>query len=86
MTGGTWITFDELDPAPKTRRWQVTNRATSEALGTISWFGRWRKYAFHPAPGMVFEEVCLRDIAEFCAVRTAEHRAAAKERRATTST
>lgn len=43
-------------------------------LGTIKWFGRWRKYAFYPEAGCLFEETCLRDIAEFCEQETKAQR------------
>ena len=32
-------------------------------LGTIKWFGRWRKYAFHVEPDCIFEQGCLEEIA-----------------------
>ena len=72
---GTHIQFRYLGPSPsgKTHLWSV---ATEEglSLGTVRWFARWRKYCFYPESGCVFEEVCLRDIAEFVAARTEEHR------------
>lgn len=47
----------------------------ADMLGTISWFGRWRTYAFDPWPGTTFEKTCLRDIADFCERLTKEHNA-----------
>lgn len=72
-TEGTWITFVEIDPAPKTKRWSVVNKNTMETLGTVSWFGRWRRYAFTPMENTVFEQDCLRDIADFCVNQTQQH-------------
>jgi hypothetical protein len=43
-------------------------------LGWVAWFSRWRKYAFYPKPETVYEEDCLRDIAEFCEAKTKEHK------------
>ena len=66
-TEGKYIDFrlHALSPSGKTKIWKVQNRENLTILGTISWFGRWRKYVFEPKPDMVFEETCLRDIAQF---------------------
>lgn len=71
---GTWIRFvaEGVTRTGKTECWTVMSR---DGLGHVRWFGRWRKYAFFPAEGAVFEEVCLREIANFCQARTKEHRA-----------
>ena len=50
-------------------------------LGTIRWFGRWRKYCFFPASETVYEETCLGEIAEFCVRETKNHRLKKKEER-----
>lgn len=57
----------------KTLCWDVMSDA-GERLGGISWFARWRKYAFFPAHGSIYEEVCLREIAFFINERTTEHK------------
>ena len=78
---GTHIYFHPvpLDPKKKTRRWWVCNKYVNfDVLADIAWFSRWRKYAMYPAPESVFEEVCLREIADFCEARTKEHREAAR--------
>lgn len=79
---GTHIVFDEADqgsrgPARKTKVWLVKTRETEllgTPLGTVRWFGRWRKYCFFPFADTVYEEVCLREIAEFIVDRTKDHR------------
>lgn len=51
-----------------TQVWLVFTKATDQMgtlIGTVKWFGRWRKYAFFPEPNMVFEEVCMGEISEF---------------------
>lgn len=66
-----WIKFEDAGASPsgKTRCWLVlTNRGGW--LGDVKWFGRWRRYAFFPAPETVFERTCLRDIANFCDAQT----------------
>lgn len=49
----------------KTKIWKVESYE-EEVLGEISWFGRWRRYAFQPGPFTIFEYDCLRKIADFC--------------------
>jgi hypothetical protein len=63
---GVWVMFS-LAPNqnPKTQVWDVKTKDESIPLGQIKWFGRWRKYAFFPFEDTVYENICLRDIAEF---------------------
>lgn len=81
---GEWIVFvDEGVPSgAKTRVYRVQTKAdfataASEPtiLGTVKWFTRWRKYAFFPCIQTVYEQKCLRDIANFCETVTREHKA-----------
>jgi hypothetical protein len=59
----------------KTDTWDVRPRGDMyHTLGEIRWFGRWRCYAFFPAPDCVFEKVCLRDLADFCETATTAQR------------
>jgi hypothetical protein len=76
-----WIKFVERDvpDGMKTKRWFVFPNQPGELLGTITWFGRWRKYTFNPMPGTTFEEDCLRDIATFVEDETRKHRENLKE-------
>ena len=50
----------------KTLLWEVWTVGGAEKLGIVSWFGRWRCYAFFPDNRTVYERRCLRDIADFC--------------------
>jgi len=75
---GTHIKFVPAPPKPKTKVWWVVNKYENNCIGNIGWFGRWRKYSFFPKSDTVFEEVCLREIANFCEKETQEHR---KQRR-----
>lgn len=56
-----------------THVYSVTDRISKSRLGTIKWFMQWRKYCFF-ANDSVFDSNCLRDIAEFCDIRTLERR------------
>lgn len=69
----SFIRIEPLPPNPKTKRWSVKAK-DGGALGVISWYGPWRKYAFNTNAGCVFEEICLREIAEFCERETKIHR------------
>ena len=74
LPAGTFIRFEPLTPNPATLRWAVMNRESHHQVGTVSWHGPWRKYCFFPGPGMVFEEVCLQEIAAFLTAATTQHR------------
>ena len=69
-----WIQFVEFPAAGKTRNWTVTANEGGAVLGIVKWYIPWRKYCFFPERNCVFEQDCLRDIAEFCEVRTKTHR------------
>ena len=76
---GTHIKFVEGVPHPKTKVWRVVSKYDGEPiLGFIQWFPRWRKYSFFPNSDTIYEEVCLREIAEFCEVKTRQHKEAQK--------
>jgi hypothetical protein len=68
MTESKWITIEHrgTSASGKTDVWTVRPNEADEVIGVISWFGRWRRYAFFPANNTVFEQDCLRDIANFC--------------------
>lgn len=70
---GTYIKFVPGPPKPKTKVWFVTND-NEQHLGCVAWFGSWRKYAFHPNSDIWFEEVCLKEIADFCIKQTYKHK------------
>jgi hypothetical protein len=72
-----WIRFEDSGPSRsgKTREWDVLPfEGNGRELGTIKWYGPWRKYCFCPVANVVFEQDCLRCIADFCAAKTAEHK------------
>jgi hypothetical protein len=60
----------------KTKVWHVCSASTGMVLGTVRWFGRWRQYIFAPGALTSFNPECLREIAEFTADATSEHREA----------
>jgi hypothetical protein len=77
-TEGTYIRFVSIGVLPQeevTERWRVDAK-DGACLGYVSWFGRWRRYSFSPATGTVFEQVCLREIANFIEGRIHARKAA----------
>lgn len=72
---GKYIQFrlSSEQPEGKTSVWDVTAK-DGDFLGKVKWFARWRKYSFFPAPGCVFEETCLGDIADFVKWATHSHK------------
>lgn len=69
-----WIEIIELPclPARKTKMFKVLTPHAE--LGRIEFYVKWWKYVFYPTANTLYEEDCLRDIAEFCANQTAEWR------------
>jgi hypothetical protein len=81
----SWISFEErmVEDRKRTREWLVKPTYSEErrGLGEIRWYAPWRRYCFYPYVGTVFEEKCLRNIAEFCEQQTQEQRSTWKHRR-----
>jgi hypothetical protein len=72
-----WVSFrlDERRAGAKTDVWFVFSLTAFPAhLGVVKWYAQWRKYAFFPASTALFEQDCLRDIAEFLESETEKHR------------
>lgn len=72
---GQYMTVSEPVPSPsgKTNVWTIYDRR-GYILGTVSWFGRWRCYAFNPQMMTTFNAACLGELATFCKNVTQEHR------------
>lgn len=79
----SFIAFAEVatDRPGKTKQWVVkTSDEFGLILGFVRWYTSWRKYCYAPLTETVYEEQCLREIADFVAARTAEQRATWKRR------
>ena len=77
-----WLVFKrETSDAARytTAKYSVTNKDQGAVLGIIKWFGAFRQYSFYPSDNCIFEKTCLRDIANFCAWLTTEHKAGNKK-------
>jgi hypothetical protein len=78
MSESKYIDFEfyaESD-SKKTKIFGVVTKIGAKQLGKISWYGPWRRYCFYPIFGdiTIFEETCLRDIANFIEEQTKEHK------------
>ena len=69
-----WIDFVLAKEGEKTNIWDVVTAEKCEKLGVIKWFPHWRKYAFFPNMETVYENICLKDIAEFIEEQMREKR------------
>ena len=60
-----YMTFVLVERKPKTTVWDILNRKSGFPLGRIAWYGPWRQYVCSLVEDAVFNNGCLRDIAEF---------------------
>ena len=66
-----YISFKEIPPLAKTRRWYVLGR-DKQAFAVIKWYGGWRKYVCYFQDSSFCDHDCLRMIADFCEKATKE--------------
>lgn len=72
---GTFVSFRRSpNPGRKTQIWMVDSRGST--IGEIRWWSAWRRYCFFPHDKTLYEEVCLRELADFIVERTKEHKEA----------
>jgi hypothetical protein len=63
---GKYLDFIEKASKPKTRVFEVRSKTNAVLLGTVKWYGQWRRYCFFiDSSGLVFDAGCLADIQEF---------------------
>ena len=66
-------------PSGKTKIWQVIQIGVEGfqlKLGEIRWQASWRRYAFFPELHTLYDESCLRTLADYCQMKTQDHREA----------
>jgi hypothetical protein len=70
-----WLHFEEM-PKSAERKTLIFAAVTKEGqvIGQIRWFAAWRKYCFYPFAETVWEENCLRQIADFIEGETKKQR------------
>lgn len=66
-----YISFQELPPLAKTRRWYVLGR-DKKPFALIKWYGGWRKYVCYIEADTFLDSDCLALVSEFCSNATKE--------------
>ena len=70
-----WTYMKEMpNEGRKTKIFSVRAKEDDTFIGLVKWFGAWRKYCFFPIENTVFEQDCLRDIAQFIEEETKRHK------------
>lgn len=69
-----WVDDGTIYKGRKTTLWCIYAADGETLLGYVKWYGPWRCYAFGPSPGTIFEQRCMRSIAQFCEGSTKRHR------------
>lgn len=59
----------------KTKLWWICLAADGEVVGTVKWYGGWRKYVYHYARQDTgfYDWDFMRTIADFCEEQTLKH-------------
>lgn len=76
-----FVLFELIEEKAKTKVWAVEASSSYTNLGQVKWHCAWRRYAFFPAYGTLFEQVCLREIAMFLELETEGRKAERKAER-----
>jgi hypothetical protein len=81
IVSGTFITIrrDRAAETGVTQVWFVLPEKSDRPIGVIRWHTSWRKYGFFPENNTIYEEVCLREIADFIEELTKARKAARAE-------
>ncbi len=68
--------FSNHSASGKTAIWITTAKDGDIVLGRVTWHAPWRKYIFEPVSNYstVYEQTCLREIAEFVEQLTKDHK------------
>jgi len=89
--GGGWnrpvpgkhkLEFREIKDTGKTKVWRVVSTFQHDLpdveVGTIKWWGAWRKYVFFPDSETLYDVGCMSQICEFITERMEERKAKKK--------
>jgi len=66
------LTLSIVETEKKTETWSVHSHGVY--LGLVKWYAQWRKYAFFPDDGTLFDSLCLSELAGFCATKTQQYK------------
>jgi len=68
-----YITFKELPPLAKTRRWYVIDK-NDVPFAIIKWYGGWRRYVCYLQADCWVDSDCMRLVADFLDKVNAHHK------------
>lgn len=70
-----YLTFEEqYITGHKLSIYTVKNKQSDIVLGTIKFYGAWRKFVFEPSEAVIFDASCLNDIVFFLNDKTIDWR------------
>jgi len=61
----SYIVFVKVEEKPKTAVYEVRSRSSGIVLGTVQWYGPWRKYCFYSRPETVWNSSCMIEVSDF---------------------
>jgi len=62
MPGHLALRLERSSPSGKTHVFRIESTHSQETLGTISWYGPWRRYVFYPAAGTLWDASCILEL------------------------
>ena len=79
------VKYIDFEPAGKsasgkTKLWDVISHE-EDVLGQVKYHPHWRRYAFYPEAHTLYEQDCLRKIADFIEEQSTKLRASWKRRK-----
>ena len=75
-----YISFQEIPPLAKTRRWYVLDKE-KKPFAIVKWYGGWRKYVVFLMGDSFIDSDCMRLMADFCEKHNREHAKMLKQTR-----
>ncbi len=65
MEESKFLNFTLSHHSTKTSTYHVHSKKGFEFVGIIKWYSGWRRYTFYPKGGTLYDENCLKEIADF---------------------
>ena len=80
MNESNYLIFEKHTiPNHKLPIYTVKNKQSNCKLGTIKFYGAWRKFVFEPVENVIFDASCLNDIITFLNNKTTDWRNSLKK-------
>jgi len=74
-----YMDFYLVEKKPKTNVYQIENKKSGDVIGIIEWYSVWRQYVIQPEFGCIFNDTCLKEIAEFLSELNKNHKEKANQ-------